>query len=535
MTKLPIYFLLVDDLAENLLALEALLSREGLTLLKAKSGEEALELLLEYEVALALLDVQMPNMNGFELAELMRGREKNRHTPIIFLTAGHGDRQRRFRGYQAGAVDFLEKPIDGDILQSKATIFFDLYAQKQLLQLQRDELQALAEENKSLLDISQKFALELKETDKRKDEFLATLAHELRNPLAPIHNGLQHIRLSDNSATKLQICDMMDIQVNNMVRLIDDLLDISRVSLGKINLCKNNIAVKSIIKSALTVSQLNIDNKKQHLSVDIADEALYVFGDLTRLSQVLINLINNASKYTPEGGEIALLVFRENSRVVIEVSDNGIGISADMLAKVFDIFTQVDFNSHQSQGGLGIGLSLAERIVTMHQGTVQATSEGLGKGCTLRFYLPIVTDMAADIHHPVQKPTISQARDTVKSMALRILIVDDNQDAANSLAQIMSLHGHAAKVVFNGCHAIKIAADFVPQAILLDIGLPDMDGYQVCRELRKNPRFCNTLIIAQTGYGQQQDRDDAFAAGFDHHLVKPVSLKEINTLLATIE
>jgi len=527
MTTSPIYFLLVDDLDANLLALEALLTRKGLVLLKAKSGEEALELLLEYDVALALLDVQMPNMNGFELAELMRGREKNRHTPIIFLTAGHDDSQRRFRGYQAGAVDFLQKPINPDILQSKAAIFFDIYAQKSQLQRQHDELRVLAEENKSLLDISQKHALALKENDQRKDEFLATLAHELRNPLAPIHNGLQLIRMSDDPTTMHQVCDMMDLQVNNMVRLIDDLLDISRVSLGKINICKDNFPVENIIISALTVSQLNIKNKKQQLSFDITDGSEYIFGDLTRLSQVLVNLLNNASKYTPEGGLINLLVFRENSRIVIEVSDNGIGIDANMLTKVFDIFTQVDFSSGYSQGGLGIGLSLVERIVKMHQGSIEAKSEGLNKGSTFRLSLPLATEIA-----PARPPLPKKPEQgTDKLAALRILIVDDNEDAANSLAEIMTIQGHAVKVAFNGRNAIKMADDFAPQAVLLDIGLPDVDGYEVCRELRKNSSLQKTLIVAQTGYGQQQDRADSTAAGFDHHLVKPVRIQDINALL----
>lgn len=527
MTTSPIYFLLVDDLEANLLALEALLVRDGLVLLKAKSGEEALELLLEHDVALALLDVQMPNMNGFELAELMRGRDKNRHTPIIFLTAGHGDSQRRFQGYQAGAVDFLQKPIDADILQSKAAIFFDIYAQKSQLQRQHDKLQKLAEENNSLLDISQKHAIALHENDQRKDEFLATLAHELRNPLAPIHNGLQLIRLSEDPSTIHKVCDMMDIQVNNMVRLIDDLLDISRISLGKINLSKDTFTVKKIITSALTVSKLNIDNKNQQLSCDITSDSEYIFGDLTRLSQVLVNLLNNASKYTSKGGQIKLHVFREDSNIVIEVSDNGIGIDAKMLTKVFDIFTQVDFKSHYSQGGLGIGLSLVERIVKMHLGSIEAKSEGLGKGSTFRLCLPLATETAADMSIPPQK----SVQDKAKSEALRILIVDDNEEGAKSLAEIMTLQGHTVKVVFTGRNALAIVDDFIPQAIFLDIGLPDIDGYEVCRELRNKSDLQHTLIVAQTGYGQQQDRKDATAAGFDHHLVKPVRLNDINALL----
>lgn len=268
--------------------------------------------------------------------------------------------------------------------------------------------------------------------------------------------------------------------------------------------------------------------------MDILDGAESVFGDLTRLSQVLVNLLNNASKYTPEGGQIKLLTYRDNAHIVIEISDNGIGISPSMLTKVFDIFTQVDFTSRFSQGGLGIGLSLVERIVRMHQGSIEAKSEGLGKGSTFRLCLPIITDIAVKCPLTNSKDARVAKQSGIKPVAMRILIVDDNQEAANSLADIMALQGHTAKVVFNGLNAIKIAADFAPAAILLDIGLPDIDGYQVCRELRKDNRLRTTLIVAQTGYGQLKDREEAYAAGFDHHLVKPVSLKKINALLAKI-
>ena len=230
----PVYFLLVDDLEENLLSLEGLLRRDGLVLLKARSGPQALELLLQYDVALAILDVQMPEMDGYELAELMRGTERTRRAPIIFLTAGAADRQRRFRGYEAGAVDFLNKPIEPDILRSKASVFFELYQQRNQIAAQRDELKS--------------YAAALTEADRRKDEFLATLAHELRNPLAPIRNGLDILRTSPTAPNAEEIRDVMDRQLSHLVRLVDDLLDVSRVSQGKIDLRKARVALSDVIK-----------------------------------------------------------------------------------------------------------------------------------------------------------------------------------------------------------------------------------------------------------------------------------------------
>ena len=282
----PVYFLLVDDLEENLLALEALLRREDLVMLKAKSGPEALELLLKYEVALALLDVQMPGMDGFELAEHMRSTERTRRVPIIFLTAGASDWQRRFRGYEAGAVDFLQKPLETDILRSKANVFFELYRQQQQLAWQRDELSQYAEA--------------LKEADKRKDEFLATLAHELRNPLAPIRNGLHILRMSPKADVADKVRDMMDRQVTHLVRLIDDLLDVSRVSQGKIDLRIEKTTLQSVLQSALEASRPLIDAGGHTLTVDIPETPIWLEADLTRLAQVTSNLLNNAGKiYTP--------------------------------------------------------------------------------------------------------------------------------------------------------------------------------------------------------------------------------------------
>ena len=372
----PVSFLLVDDLEENLLSLEALLRRDGLVLLKARSGDEALELLLKHDIALALVDVQMPGLSGYELAEFMRGNDRTRRIPIIFVTAGTTDSQRRFRGYEAGAVDFIQKPIEPDVLRSKADVFFELYRQRQRLADQRDELVAQAEA--------------LKDADRRKDEFLATLAHELRNPLAPLRHGLDTLRRSPDAGEAIAIREMMDRQMVHLVRLIDDLLDVSRVSQGKIALRHETIQAADALRAAVEASRPLIESAGHTLTVDLPADPLWLDADLTRLSQVVGNLLNNAAKYTPAGGRITLSLRADGDSAVIEVADNGLGIPAGMLSEVFQLFAQVDNHLERSRGGLGIGLALVKQLVTLHGGTVDATSSGPGKGSTFSVRLPLV-------------------------------------------------------------------------------------------------------------------------------------------------
>lgn len=511
----PVYVLLVDDLQENLLSLEALLRREGLVLLKARSGPEALELLLKYEVALALMDVQMPGMDGFELAELMRGTERTRRVPIIFVTAGSDDRQRRFRGYEAGAVDFIHKPIEPDILRSKAEVFFELHRQQNQLARQRDELSQYAEA--------------LKEADRRKDEFLATLAHELRNPLAPIRNGLQVLRMAPDEKVSEEIRDMMDRQLTHLVRLIDDLLDVSRVSQGKIELRKEPITVQSVLQAAIESSNPLIEAGRHTLTTRMESESLWLNADLTRLAQIVSNLLNNAAKYTPEGGAISLSAHREGGDVVIAVSDNGMGIPADMLPKVFELFTQVGRHMERSQGGLGIGLALVRRLVEMHSGAITAESPGLGKGSTFTLRLPLVQAPAREDAPSTDSPAEAHGS------ALQVLVVDDNIPSAKTTGWMLEMIGHQPQLAHDGLEALHAAKAMHPDVILLDIGLPGMNGYDVCRELRKDPAFKNTMMIAQTGWGQAKDRQLAREAGFDHHLIKPVNFEELSALLQDVK
>jgi signal transduction histidine kinase len=374
----PINFLLVDDLEENLLALEALLQREGLTCLKARSGEDALELLLTHDVALALLDVQMPGMDGFELAEFMRGNERARHIPIIFVTAGAADNQRRFRGYEAGAVDFIQKPIEPDVLRSKASVFFDLNRQRHQIEFQRDELEAAA--------------AALRRADRHKDNFLAVLAHELRNPVAALSGGLHLLGKDISPERSKDIRARMDRMITHLTHLVDDLLDVSRVSEGKISLKTKRIALSEILQSAIEASQHYLEAGGHRFVTEIASDPIWLDADHTRLAQVVANLLNNAAKYTPPGGTVSLTANARGGMAEIKVSDTGVGIPPEMQPRIFEIFAQVEDHLAKAQGGLGIGLALVKQLVALHGGTIDVESAGQDMGSTFTVKIPIAAE-----------------------------------------------------------------------------------------------------------------------------------------------
>lgn len=370
----PINLLLVDDLEENLLALEALLRQDGIVCLKARSGDEALELLLVHDVALALVDVQMPGMDGFELAEFMRGAANARHVPIVFVTAGSADQQRRFRGYEAGAVDFIQKPVEPDILRSKAKVFIELYRQRQEILSHRDELKA--------------YAKALRAADRRKNEFIAMLGHELRNPVMAFRAGLQLLERQTDPARKADIQARMGIQAHHLSRLIEDLLDVARIDQGKISLKRERVTVQSIIESAVDTSRPKIDAGRHALTVNVPGGPVWLDGDFTRLSQVVSNLLTNAAKYTPAEGCIRLSADVERDRIRIEIADNGVGVPQEMQASIFELFTQSKGPDDRSRDGLGIGLALVRQLVEMHDGAIELESAGPGAGSCFRLWLP---------------------------------------------------------------------------------------------------------------------------------------------------
>lgn len=516
----PVYFLMVDDREENLVALEALLRRDGLVLLRAHSGPDALELLLKYEVALALIDVQMPGMDGFELAELMRGAERTRRVPIIFLTAGGADQSRRFRGYGAGAVDFLNKPLEPDVLRSKVDVFFDLARQ-------RDELKSALAENARLLEESRRHAAALKETDRLKDEFLAMLAHELRNPLSAASNAIQVWKRSDRPEHQGWAKQVIENQMKTFSRLIDDLLDVSRINHGKIRIKKQVLDPGPILGQAVEAVSPLIEGRGHDLTVERGHGAARVDVDPTRLEQVVVNLLTNAAKYSGDASRIRLVSRIEGDRLAISVEDEGIGIAPEQLPRMFELFAQGDRSIARSEGGLGIGLTLVKSLVELHDGAIDARSEGLGRGSTFTVRLPLADDPSPDAAGPPPP-----GEDADRSRRLRVLVVDDNADTAWGLSRLLQLHGHDVEVAHDGPAAVASAREARPDAVLLDIGLPGMSGYEVARKIREEPSCRHARLIAVTGYGQDKDRARTREAGFDDHLTKPVDLDK---LLAKLE
>jgi PAS domain S-box-containing protein len=368
----------------------------------------------------------------------------------------------------------------------------------------------------------------LKEADRRKDEFLATLAHELRNPLAPISNAVQLMRRPDGRRQSDRVVEMVGRQVKQMARLVDDLLEVSRITRGKIDLKLERVPFADIVHSAVETSQPMIDRAGHQLAVALPQEPLVLEADRVRLTQVFANLLNNAAKYTDTGGRIWFDVRRDGDQVVAAVRDTGIGIPADALPRVFDMFSQAHRSAGRGQGGLGIGLTMVHSLVEMHHGTVEARSAGPDQGSEFIVRLPLAPeDAAGDV-----VPQLGQARPAAPFHGQRILVVDDNRDAADTLGLLLEADGAEVRVVYDGRAALAMAESFMPTSVLLDIGMPGMDGYEVARRLRQDERFAGVRIAALTGWGQDADRRQTRNRGFSHHLTKPVSIEELHNILA---
>ncbi|MHB1556682.1 MAG: hybrid sensor histidine kinase/response regulator, partial [Isosphaeraceae bacterium] len=368
---------------------------------------------------------------------------------------------------------------------------------------------------------------QLRDQDRRKDEFLATLAHELRNPLAPIRTGLQVLRLTGDADDRRLALEMMERQLGQMVRLIDDLLDISRITRNRLELRKARIPLASVIENAVETARPLIDSRGHTLLVKLPDEPVDLDADLTRLAQVFWNLLNNSAKYTDPGGRIELTARRRGDEVIVTVSDDGIGIPTESLPGLFTMFSQVEQGRDRAQGGLGIGLALVKGLVEMHGGRVEASSPGIGRGSTFTVHLP-----ALPAREPAANGTPTPGRP--RSGRRRVLIVDDNRDGAASLGMMLSLHGHDTRTAHDGPEAIELAEAFRPDLMLLDIGLPRMSGYDVCRRIRGEPWGRSIVIVAVTGWGQDEDRRRSQEVGFDQHLLKPIEFPALEKLLASL-
>jgi signal transduction histidine kinase len=374
---------------------------------------------------------------------------------------------------------------------------------------------AVAIENAQLL-------LAMKESDRAKDVFLATLAHELRNPLAPIWNGLSIIKKSRGDPTRIeQVGGIMERQVGQLARLVDDLLDVSRITTGKIELKKERTNLVHVINAAVEMSRPHIESAHHKLSISYPDAPTHLVADAARLAQVFSNLLNNAAKYTRRGGRIEVLIEAHSQELVVRVRDNGTGIEPDMLGKVFGLFTQVTHPTERRQGGLGIGLSLVDGLVRLHGGRVEAHSPGLDKGSEFTVFLPRTDEGAGSAPAPNAR-TAAEPTPPPTTTPRRLLVVDDNEDAANTVAELLQMAGNDVAVASDGMSAVEKTREFRPDVVLLDIGLPDINGYEVARRIRKLEGVRQPILIALTGWGQQQDKQLAAEAGFDHHWTKPV-------------
>jgi signal transduction histidine kinase len=523
----PVNILLVDDQPAKLLTYEAMLDQLGANLIKASSGREALEHLLKQEITLVLMDVSMPDLDGFELAEIIREHPRFRKTAIIFVSAVHLTDMDRLKGYASGAVDYVAVPVQPELLRAKVSVFTELRrktieAERLARELERRVSERTAELEASTARLSE-LADELRAADRRKDEFLALLAHELRNPLAPVLNAVSIMRAREVSDPELTWCrDIIERQAMQLTRLVDDLLDVSRISRGMVRLRFEPVEMSAIIRGAVETSQPIVDAQRHELHVSQPVEPVRVHGDPARLVQVVANLLNNAAKYQETGGRIDLTVTAQDGMARIVVSDRGVGIDEDLLARVFEPFTQGNPALDRTQGGLGIGLYLVRNLVDLHGGNVAAASEGPGRGASFVVELPLMQEQPrAGIEVPVTRSAEGRAR--------RVLVVDDNPDGGDSLVALLNLHGYRATLAGDGPAALQVVESDPPDIVLLDIGLPGMDGYEVCRHMRKKG-LEHAAIIALTGYGQH-DRGRLDDHGFDNYVVKPCPLPELLRLL----
>jgi signal transduction histidine kinase/DNA-binding response OmpR family regulator len=658
----PATILIVDDREANLLALEAVLEPLGEKLVKARSGREALRFLLQQDCALILLDVQMPELDGFETAALIRERERSRYTPIIFVTAIRREEEQIIRGYANGAVDYIVKPFAPETMIAKVRFFLDQYRREQLL---REELIAKEQERRELerrerkaraeadahrehlyalfmkapaaiaifrgpglefvlanpkfeqlvgranlvggagreaipdpaadatwrilegvlttgdpflgnefpalwglrAETSERFfnfvaqptkgasgeadsvmihavevtdsvlarrhtealARQLLETDRSKDEFLAILGHELRNPLAPIVTALHVMRLRSNDQSTERERAVIERQVAHLARLVDDLLDVSRATMGKIDLRRERVDLATAVSRAVEMTRPLIETMHHHLSVNVPVGSLYVDGDLVRLAQVIANLLNNAAKYTDAGGHLSIDGRRESGEMIIRVLDDGHGIPPERLTSMFELFVQGDELPGRSQGGLGIGLTLVRSLVQLHGGTVQAISEGAGRGSEFVIRLPA----SAREHPREEKADPAPPSHSISAGRRRVLVVDDDVDAAEMLSQALRAIGHEVRHEHDGASALVAAAQFQPDVVLLDLALPGMDGIEVARRLRAYPELSGVSIVALTGHAQKADRSRSAAVGIERHLVKPVDMDAVMKAIAS--
>jgi signal transduction histidine kinase len=498
--KIPQLVLVVDDNDSARYVKNRTLTAAGFRVTEARTGFEALRLAHSEKPELVLLDIKLPDIDGFEVCRRLRADPVTSSIAIVQITASYEHPDYQVRGLEGGADIFLLAPIDPNVLVANV---------RAMLRLRRAENA-------------------LRESDRRKDEFLAVLAHELRNPLAPIRNSLtllEQARISDPKVRAAQA--IMRRQLDQMVRLIDDLLDVSRINQNKLELRKSNTTVRYVLDMALETARPGIEASGHEIVIQLPKEPIHIFGDPVRLGQVFANLLTNSAKYMEPGGRISITAEREEDVVAVSVADTGYGIDKMALPRMFQMFAQSHQDTGAPRGGLGIGLALVKRIVEMHAGTVAAESPGIGKGSTFTIRLPVAREPAAvSLGAGDKSPSTS---DIVEPK--RLLVVDDNVDAAVSLSMLLDSMGHEVRTAHDGDEAFDVASTFRPAIIFMDVAMPRVSGLDAAQKIRATPWGRNVVICALTGFGQEEDRQRSRDAGIDLHLVKPVDAEDLQRIL----
>ena len=489
------------------------------------SGKEGLRLCGEVCPHCVLLDYQLPDLNGLDFLDRLHKTTGGVTIPIVMLT-GHGSEAVAVQAMKKGIHDYLVKELNLDGIRQVVQSAIETGLLRRQLEEQKQEVERLSAERLTLIDELRQQTAALSEADTRKNDFLAMLAHELRNPLAPLRNmiGVMQLRGGHDPETE-ESHAMMQRQVTHLTRLVDDLLDVSRITRGRIELRKEVVDLASLVRHTVHVLQPYLTDRGHQVTIDVPSAPLIVDADPVRLEQILTNLLNNAAKYTDPGGQLKISAVRDGTDVTIRVEDNGLGIAEDLLPHVFDLFTQGARSLDRSQGGLGIGLTLVKRLVELHGGTIRAFSAGPSQGSEFVVRLPPLDPKAAPTTTTPPSQTASAPR------SLRLLVVDDNVDSAESLAILLRLEGHHVQTSYDGPTAVKVAQEELPEVVLLDIGLPGFDGFQVAERLSEQVRLGQIVLLAVTGYCQEDDRQRSRSAGFQGHLVKPVDPFELRQLL----
>jgi signal transduction histidine kinase len=523
--------LVVDDDIKNLTAMEVALGEFADRMVKVGSGQQALRELLKRDYAVVLLDVQMPSMDGFETARLIRTRARTRHIPIIFVTAFSQNDDDMRRGYGLGAVDYLFKPIVPEMLRAKVQVFVELRERTEEVARQAERLRELerTQAERHLAEERGRWEAEalrrqnqqLEEADRRKDEFIAMLGHELRNPLTPLVTSLELMRIAEPTDEILgKARAAMERQVKHLTRLVDDLLEVSRISRGKLELHREPLDLRPVVEQAIDTCRGAIEAGQQQLEVRPPEHAVRFHADPARLLQVVSNLLNNAVRYTTRGDRIGVRWGIEDGAVVLRVWDTGRGIVAELRPRIFDMFVQ----ERDGGQGLGLGLTLVRQLIELHGGTVEAHSEGRGKGSEFVVRLPLadeVTHVAAEPSVPLQ----------AESGPLRVALVEDDPDVRTTVSSLLQRWGHDVSVATTGVEGLELIMATRPDVALVDIGLPQLDGFALARRVHEAMGDDRPRLVAMTGYGQEKDRRRTREAGFDAHLVKPAQPQALRQAL----